>query len=233
MPHTFVLVHGAWHGGWCWRRVADILRAKGHVVFTPTLTGLGERAHLLQSKTDLATHVADVTNVIAWEGLDDIVLCGHSYGGMVISGAAEVAAPKIRSIVYLDAFLPNNGEALFDIVSGPAQDGIRAAVARGDTQLPPRPAEGFNVNEKDRAWVDRLCRPQPILTFTDKVKLTGAYERIPRKTYIRAMTYASPYFDRGYAAAKTASWQTYEAPCGHDVMVDKPEWLADILLAVA
>ena len=104
MAHTFVLVHGAWHGGWCWRRVADRLRRDGHVVFTPTLTGLGERAHLLAPGIDLATHVADVVNLLKWERLSDVVLCGHSYGGFVISGVAEVMPAQTRSIGFLDAF---------------------------------------------------------------------------------------------------------------------------------
>jgi len=96
MPYTFVLVHGAWHGGWCWQRVADRLRGGGHTVFTPTLTGLGERSHLLRAGIDLKTHIADVVNVMKWEGLSDVVLCGHSYGGMVISGVAEALPQAIR-----------------------------------------------------------------------------------------------------------------------------------------
>src|ERR1700749_3887557 len=119
MAATFVLVHGAWHGGWCWRRVADQLRAGGHTVFTPTLTGLGERSHLLRAGIDLKTHITDGVNVMKWESLSDVVLCGHSYGGMVISGVAEQMAPAIRSIVFLDAFVPRNGEAIRD-VTGPA-----------------------------------------------------------------------------------------------------------------
>jgi pimeloyl-ACP methyl ester carboxylesterase len=104
MAHTFVLVHGAWHGGWCWCRVADRLRRDGHAVFTPTLTGLGERSHLLRPGIDLATHVADIINVMRWERLSDVVLCGHSYGGFVISGVAEEMSAAIRAIVFLDAF---------------------------------------------------------------------------------------------------------------------------------
>jgi pimeloyl-ACP methyl ester carboxylesterase len=106
MAYTFVLVHGAWHGGWCWRRVADRLRRDGHAVFTPTLTGLGERSHLLQPEIDVATHVADVVNVMHWERLTEAILCGHSYGGFIISGVAEAMPAPIRSIVFLDAFVP-------------------------------------------------------------------------------------------------------------------------------
>src|SRR2546425_220660 len=107
-PKTFVLVHGAWHGGWCWRRVADLLQKRGHKAFTPTMTGLGERSHLIDGKVNLATHVRDIVNVIKWESLNDIVLVGHSYGGMIISGVAEEMREAIGSIVFLRAFLPGN-----------------------------------------------------------------------------------------------------------------------------
>src|SRR3954451_20299021 len=100
---TFVLVHGAWHGGWCWRRVSDLLEKKGHKVFAPTMTGLGERSHLIGGKIDLATHVTDIVNVIKWENLNDIVLVGHSYGGVIISGVAEQMRDAIGSIVFLHA----------------------------------------------------------------------------------------------------------------------------------
>src|SRR5262249_36325421 len=112
MAHAFVLVHGGWLGGWCWRRVADRLRERGHVVFTPTLTGLGERSHLLSAGIDLDTHIADVVNVVKWERLNDVVLCGHSFSGFVISGVAEQIAPAIRSIVFLDAFVPSDGDSI-------------------------------------------------------------------------------------------------------------------------
>jgi pimeloyl-ACP methyl ester carboxylesterase len=234
MAHTFVLVHGAWHGGWCWQRVSARLRGAGHTVFTPTLTGLGERAHLLRAGIDLKTHFADVVNVMKWEQLTDVVLCGHSYGGMVISGVAEQTAPALRSIVFLDAFVPKNGEAVQDLTGPAVREAAAAAVTRGDIIIPPRPAEAFGVNEADRAWVDRLCVGQPISTFTDKIALTGAVDRVARKSYIRAASYANPGFDRALAAAKSnPSWRTYEVPCGHDVMVDMPERLTEILLEVA
>ncbi len=234
MSHTFVLVHGAWHGGWCWRRVADRLRSGGHSVFTPTLTGLGERSHLLLAGIDVKTHIADVVNVMKWEQLSDVVLCGHSYGGFVISGVAEQMAPAIRSIVFLDAFVPRNGETVKDLTGPAVQESIQAALQRGDSGIPPRSAAAFGVNEADRAWVDRLCVPQPIGTFTDKIALTGARDRIARKTYIRAKSYANPGFDRAYGKLQAEpSWRTYEVPGGHDVMVDNSERLTEILLEVA
>jgi pimeloyl-ACP methyl ester carboxylesterase len=234
MAYTFVLVHGAWHGGWCWRRVADRVRRGGYSVFTPTLTGLGERSHLLRAGIDLKTHIADVTNVMKWEQLTDVVLCGHSYGGFVISGVAEQMAPAIRSIVFLDAFVPHDGDTPQSLTGPAVQDGIRAALQRGDGAMPPRSAEAFGVNAADRAWVDRLCVPQPIGTFTDKIALTGARDRIARKSYIRAASYANPGFDRALAAVRSdRSWRTYEVPCGHDVMVDDPDRLTEILLEVA
>lgn len=234
MAHTFVLVHGAWHGGWCWPRVADRLRSGGGKVFTPTLTGLGERSHLLSPEIDIATHVTDVVNVIKWERLSDIVLCGHSYGGFVISGVAEKMAGVIRSIVFLDAFVPHDGDNPQSLTGPAIQEGIRAAVQRGDLSMPPRPAAFFGVNEADRSWVDALCVPQPIGTFTHKMSLTGAREKIARKTYIRAKSYANPGFDKAFAAAQSdPSWRTYEVPCGHDVMIDMPERLSELLLEAA
>jgi pimeloyl-ACP methyl ester carboxylesterase len=231
---TFVLVHGAWHGGWCWCRVADRLRASGHIVFTPTLTGLGERAHLLHPDINLSLHVADVLGLIKCERLNNIVLVGHSYGGFVISGVAEAVANKISSIVFLDAFIPDNGESLLDVVQPAVQDVIQDVLDRGDTTVPVRDAAAFKVNEKDRPWVDSLATPQPIGTMTEKITLTGARERVATKAYIRAAGYPNVSFDKACARTKAdRSWRTYEVPCGHDVMIDKPDRLAEILLEVA
>jgi pimeloyl-ACP methyl ester carboxylesterase len=234
MSNTFVLVHGAWHGGWCWRRVADLLQAKGHKVFTPTLTGLGERSHLLRPGINVSTHVTDVVNVIKWERLDDVVLCGHSYGGLVVSGVAEQIAGKIGSIVFLDAFLPDNGDSMATLTSQAVRDQLKAAGDRGDLGVPARSAAAFLVNEKDQAWVDAMCVPQPVGCFTEAMKISGARDRIGKKSYIRAAAYPNPGFDKALARVKAdKSWRVYEVPCGHDVMVDMPERLAEILLEVA
>jgi pimeloyl-ACP methyl ester carboxylesterase len=229
---TFVLVHGAWHGGWCWRRVADLLETQGHKVFTPTMTGLGERNHLLEAKVNLTTHITDIVNVIKWEKLSDIVLVGHSYGGAVISGVAERMPDAIGSIVFLDAFVPENGEHMASLTV--RRDAIEALVAKGETVMQPVPAAAFQVNEKDRAWVDDMCTPHPLAAFTETMALTGARNRIAKRAYIRAVGYPNPPFDRARDKLKAmGGWRIYEVPCGHDVMVDMPDRLAEILVEVA
>jgi pimeloyl-ACP methyl ester carboxylesterase len=231
---TFVLVHGAWGGGWHWRRVADRLRSRGHSVFTPTLTGLGERAHQLHAGVDLSLHIADVLGVLRYESLDDIVLVGHSYGGFVISGVAEAFPGEIRSIVFLDAFVPNDGEALVEVVQPAVQEVIRSAQTRGDSTVPVRDAAAFRMNEKDRAWADSLANPQPIGTFFQKIRLTGARDRVAKKTYIRAVGYPNVSFDKCYTRTKAdPSWRTYEVNCGHHIMIDQPDWLATTLIELA
>ena len=166
---TFVLVHGAWHGGWCYGRVAKLLRAAGHDVYTPTHTGVGERSHLADGKITLATHVQDIVNVIAYENLSDVILCGHSYGGMVITGVAAKLGDRIKSLVYLDAFLPEDGQSLFDLV-GPDMAAHFLSLVKGtDGRLPPIPAAAFNVNAADAAWVDKTCVPQSLLVRSRRV----------------------------------------------------------------
>jgi pimeloyl-ACP methyl ester carboxylesterase len=231
---NFVLVHGSWHGGWCWRRVADLLEKRGHKVFAPTLTGLGERSHLMSAMITLDTHITDVANVIKWENLDNVVLVGHSYAGFVISGVAEKVLPSISSIVFLDAFLPQNGERVIDTAPPELRATSLAAAARNEVGRPIPPAKAFQVNEKDQAWVDSKTTPQPTFVSLQPIALTGAREKVAKKTYIRATSYPNPNFDRNFEKLKTDStWRTYGVPSGHDVMVDMPERLTEILLEVA
>lgn len=230
---TFVLVHGAWHGAWCWRRLARLLMRDGHEVFTPTLTGLGERSHLLRPDTGLDTHILDVVNEMKWQDLKDVILVGHSYGGLVISGAAELAERSIAALVFLDAFVPENGQALVDLAPPAVREALLAAQRDGATTVPPRSAAIFNVNDKDRAWVDAQCTPQPIQCMLGKVSLSGARDRIARKIYIRASAYPSVPFDVALAQARADGWRSYEVACGHDVMVDAPDRLAAILRSEA
>lgn len=229
---TFVLVHGAWHGGWCWRRVEALLRAQGHRVFAPTLTGVADRSHMARSGVDLSTHVDDIVNLIEWEGLTDVVLCGHSYGGMVISGVAEKApAGAIASIVFLDAFVPADGRSLLDYTTGGAREGD-AMVEEGEATglVTPIPAVVFGVNAADQALVDGLCTKQPYATLTEGLKLTGARERIARKSYILATGWENGAFPPFAEQVKNhPDWRYYEVAVGHDVMLDAPERLAEIL----
>src|ERR1700677_4419831 len=151
---TFVLVHGAWHGGWCWRRVADLLERKGHKVFTPTLTGLGERSHLMSKDVVLDTHIMDVVNLIKWEDLHGICVVAHSYGGWPVSGAIEHTLDRVASVVYLDAFVPEDGQKALDVASDFSRNGTLAAIEKGEISRPAPDASTFFVNDKDRAWVN-------------------------------------------------------------------------------
>ena len=158
---TFVLVHGAWWGAWCWRRVARLLTQSGHEVFTPALTGVGERSHLLTPDINLDTHILDVVNVMKWQELNKVVLVGHSYAGMVISGVAEQLEEAILSFVMLDAFFPETGQALVDLQPQPIRETFLTAARNGASTIPPRPAAMFNGIEKDRAWGRCPMHPAP------------------------------------------------------------------------
>jgi pimeloyl-ACP methyl ester carboxylesterase len=232
---TFVLIHGAWHGGWCWRRVADRLEAEGHKVYTPTLTGLGERSHLMTAGINLDTHIADIVNVFEWEDLKSAVLVGHSYGGWPISGAIEHLLPRVSSIVYLDANMPVDGEKGTDGQPAESRQALEAAVARGEYSRPAPSVATFQIADPaDAAWVVAKMTAQPIGVTTQAIRLTGARDRVEKKTFIRALRHPSALFDKALAACKAdKSWRTYELDVGHDVMVDEPDRLVEILLEVA
>jgi pimeloyl-ACP methyl ester carboxylesterase len=232
---TFVLVHGAWHGSWCWARVRQGLIEQGHRVFTPTLTGVAEQSHALSSDIDLQRHVDDVANLIRWEELDSVVLCGHSYGGCVISGVAEVVPDRIAALVYLDAFLLEDGECLHDLLPVEHRElQVSLANEHGEGwRVPPIPAEVFNVNAVDRDWVDRQCTPQPLATFQQPIRLHGGPSRVARNHFIYASDWEGTPFTACYERAKARGWTTSEIACGHDVMLDRPEALTAELTAVA
>ncbi|HEY1804396.1 MAG TPA: alpha/beta hydrolase [Terracidiphilus sp.] len=222
---TFVLVHGAWHGGWCWRRVGDRLTARGHYVVAPTLSGVGERSHLPPEMITLSTQIDDVVGEIKWKDLEGIVLVGHSYGGMVITGVAEQLRDRISAIVYLDAFMPENGQSLFEInrTSAPPLKAI-----------PPHPASYFHVNAKDSAWVDSKLTPHPTGCFTEKLRVTGAYQSISKKLYIRAPLFKVAAFNDALERCRAnSSWETETVTCGHDVMIDQPEVLTKFIERLA
>jgi pimeloyl-ACP methyl ester carboxylesterase len=232
---VFVLVHGAWHGGWCWKRVRRALQALGHDVFTPTLTGVADRVHLLSPQVNLETHITDVVNLIRWEELSDVVLCGHSYGGCVISGVADRVPDRIGALVYLDAFVLENGQSVYDTLPAPMRDSqLEQALASGEGwKVPPIPAEAFHVNTHDLDWVNRQCTMQPLAAFQQRLQLTGKIAGIENITFILAGAWAPAPFGHFYDQAKAKGWRTVTMDCGHDVMLDLPEQLTRELLAAS
>lgn len=227
---TFVLVHGAFGGGWIWRRVERLLVGRGHKVFCPTLTGVGERSHLATSAVTLTTHITDIANLLRWEELTNIVLCGHSYGGMVISGVTERVAPgTIGSIVYLDAVLAEDGHSLLDCAGAAGKAYFKVDPAT-DMMLPP-PIEFLRLAGDDLDLVARHRTPQPAGTFCEPLRVGDALERIPLKAFVLATGHDGPEFLRQCAARvrQRPTWRSYEIPCGHEVMLEMPEQLAGIL----
>jgi pimeloyl-ACP methyl ester carboxylesterase len=231
----FVLVHGGFHGGWCYSRVVDALRARGHRVHAPTLTGLGERSHLASLGVTCATHVEDVSNVIRWERLSRVVLCGHSYGGAIITAVADAMPDKIASLVYVDAAIPEKGRSVLDLLSADDRAALLAAPRDPSGKfLLPFPAASFNINPKDRRMVDELCTPHPLNTLTEPLELTGVFERVPKKMFIRAIGWDGTHPQRSYDRVKRdPTWHAVEIGCGHDVMLDEPARLAELLLEAA
>jgi pimeloyl-ACP methyl ester carboxylesterase len=232
---TFVLVHGAWLGSWCWKRVRAALRARGHDVFTPTLTGVGERSHLLWPHINLETHIEDVVNLIRWEEVSDVVLCGHSYGGCVITGVADRLPNRIGATVYLDALTPEDGESLLAIVPDALRTWLlQAAASRGKGwMVPPIPAEALNLNAGDREWVNRQCSMHPMATFRQAVELSGRSDPLKRSTFILATDYDDSPFAAFYDRAKARGWRALTMPGGHYLMLDRPEALTEALNEIA
>jgi pimeloyl-ACP methyl ester carboxylesterase len=229
----YVVIHSAWDGSWCWTRVRRLLAAEGHRVFTPTLTGIGERSHLRSRDVDLNTHVADVANLMIWEDLREIVLVGHSYGGVVVRHVADRMPDRIRSLVYLDAFVPDNRKALFDYLSDNGKSFRELAVAAGDGwKVPPPSASFFAVNAAGSDWVDRQCTMHPMSTFEVPAQISGACDGIPTIGYILARGFDGP-FGQFYAQAGERWWWQAQLACGHDVMLDMPNELTALLCANA
>jgi len=240
---NFVLVHGAWHGGWCYRETAAALRAAGHTVFTPTHTGVGERFHQSAENITLETHIRDVCGCIEWEELRDVILVGHSYGGMVITGVADRMSDRIRSLVYLDAFIPGHGDSLIGLLSKALVPEVAAqfigafrgtALQDHSGLMQPIPAEMFNIAQANRERVDRLCRPQALATFEVPLLLTGGGDKIANRLYILADGWdPSPFRYFSANCEKAAGWRVVKLPCSHDVMVDMPKELAAELQKLA
>lgn len=231
MRKTFVLLHGAWHGGWCWARVADHLRAEGHRVTTPTQTGLGERRHLMSKDITVATFIDDLINHILTEDLDDITLVGHSFGGLATSGAAERIPERIREVVYLDCTMVRGGECLADQLSSGAMTArIRAADDTGGVSVPPPPVEVFGVVEPAlAAKVQARLTPHPLRTMLSPLPIEGVPGNGLPARYIRC---AKPAY---HASSRVEGWcaefgmALEEIEAGHDAMITAPAALAELL----
>lgn len=241
----FVLVHGTGHGGWCWKFVRDILHEQGHRVYTPTLTGCGERSHLLHPEIGLETHITDIVNVLEWEELEEVVLVGHSYGGLVISGVADRQKERLKHLVYLDAIIPRDGESLLtarrDISPeemAANKDQLRRIAPDGNYVvgfsaerfgIPPEPADVV-------AWVERRLTPHPLKSWLDPVKFeNGGEEGVPC-TFINCTEPPMPgagLNNHARFAQEDPNWRYIELKTGHDAMVTEPQACADLFLEAA
>jgi len=235
---TFVLVHGGGHGGWCYQRVAPLLRGAGHDVYTPTLTGLGERAHLLRADIDLDFHIGDIVNVLHFDDLRDVILVGHSYGGMVITGVADRATERVGKLVYLDAATPKNGESLVDH-AGPVINAVRpyGEVVDGiELVLLPGPDAGrlYGVEDPDDlAWMADRLTGHPWQCFEQKLVLGNedAVRAIP--DFHVVCTSTIPTRNRTIMERARSTGRLWAIDTGHDLMITAPTAVADALLEIA
>jgi pimeloyl-ACP methyl ester carboxylesterase len=235
---TFVLVPGGAHGGWCYQRVARRLQAAGHIVYAVTLTGVGERSHLVSPEIDLTTHIQDVVNVLEYEDLRDVILLGHSYGGMVITGIADRAADRVGKLVFLDAANPVNGQSLFDVT--PMIEGARqlGGTVNG-TEVVLVPAPGVTeflygvTDPQDVAWMDARLTGHPWKCFTTKLDLQNeaALWAIPQFHIVCSSTV--PTRDPKMIEDAKATGRFWEVDTGHDLMITEPEFVVDALEQVA
>ncbi len=229
---TFVLVHGAWHGGWCWERVAGPLRARGHRVTTPTQTGLGERSHLMSPDIDLALFTEDIVNHILFEDLHAIVLVGHSFAGNTISGVADQMPERISRLIYLDALVPVSGRSPFDeLPVEVVAHRIRLAEESSDgLSVPPPPAAAFGVTDPaDAAWLERRLTPHPLRCFSSAQEFRSAPGNGLPAEYILCNDPVYGPLEGARRRARDLGWNLREIATGHDAMVTAPAALAEML----
>jgi pimeloyl-ACP methyl ester carboxylesterase len=235
--NTYVLVHGAWHGGWCWRLVAEPLRAAGHCVFTPTMTGLGERRHLLSRDITLDTCITDIANVLETEELQDIILVGHSFGGSVISGVADRMPERIRHLVYLDSVILENGQRPIDILPPDVVASRRKLVAEkgNGVAIPAPPVTDFGIpdDHPNAEWVRRHLTPHPFGTYESPLILASPVGNGRPRTYIQCTSPVYAPLERARQWVKRQQgWQWCEIATGHDAMVTEPAELARMLMDI-
>lgn len=232
---TFVLVHGAWHGGWCWQRVVPLLQAAGHNVFAPTLAGLGDRADLAKPETDLSIHVKDVLAAIEAEGLNDAVLVGHGYGGMVISQVAEHVPKRIDNLVYVDGIVPYGGDSVFDLIPTVRRRELQEqARERGDGwRIPWPPLSPADIGDPaDLEWVKSKLCAQPFKTFDERLPVQNIAAIHITRSFIHCNAPAMDLFGRFAERARAEAWRYREIAASHEAMVTAPWILADALIGV-
>jgi pimeloyl-ACP methyl ester carboxylesterase len=228
---TFVVAHGAWSAGWAWKKMHPLMRAKGHELITPTYTGLGERVHLATSAIGLETHIQDMRLVLQFEDVKDAILIGHSYGGMVATGVADLAAERISKLVYLDAFVPQQGQSVFDLVSAEERE-RRLAGVEDEWKLPPSPVPP-DTSAEDAEWIMSRRVPQPLACFQEPLLLRNGEPKMPR-AYIYAQRHNPGDPFRPFAErAKREGWQYFEMDASHSPHITAPEALAEILDEIA
>lgn len=231
---VFLVAHGAWSAGWAWKKMHPLMRAAGHDLFTPTYTGLGERRHLLSPGIGLETHIRDILGVIECEDLRDFILIGHSYGGMVATAVADRAADRIAQLVYLDAFVPRDGESLFDL-SHPADRERMEKSAReaGDGCVPANPVPP-DTPAKDVPWIMARRMSHPVATFAQPVRLTRTEPEMPRTyIYCRRVQPNDPFGRFSERARREPGWRYHEMDASHSPHITAPQELAALLDGIA
>jgi pimeloyl-ACP methyl ester carboxylesterase len=231
---TFVLVHGAWHGGWVWQRIVPSLRAAGHEVHAPTLTGVSDRAHLLNPQVGLSTHVQDVVALLEAHDAHDVVLVGHSYAGLVITGVADRVPERLARRVHLDAFVGADGDAAIDLLPASVASHYRESVAGPGFGwlIPVRSLAKLGVtDEADVDWLTPRLTPHPWLTYTEPLRLMGKFDQVPA-TFIECVDWMRVFTPQAEKAA-AKGWPVHEIATGHEAMVTAPDELAALLLDIA
>jgi pimeloyl-ACP methyl ester carboxylesterase len=230
---TFVLVHGSWHGGWCWQQLTPLLAAPGHRVLAPTLTGCGPNVHMVGKGVDLETHIKDIANLLFYDDLNDVILVGHSYAGMIIGTAAMRAAGRVRALVYLDAYVIEPGKTGFDIWSPERLAVAKAAMARGEMFRPPFEPEFLGITDlKLAAWIRARLTPHPLATYDQAIEDDRvANAKLPRLYIACTSGPTAPIFAPTVARVKAEGWDVNELATGHNAMMLEPEKLAGMLLA--
>jgi pimeloyl-ACP methyl ester carboxylesterase len=230
---VFVVAHGAWSSGWAWRNMRPVMRAAGHEILTPSYTGLGERAHLASQAVNLSLHITDVVNVLEFEDLRDVVVIGHSFGGLVATGVADQARDRVARIIYVDAFVPEDGQALMDLLPPQARDAMKNAahLAGDDWRVPPRDMPPDTPQEL-RAWAIPRRVAHPIAAFEEPLRLSG--KPLPARAYLYCTRIdGDDRFGAFAARARREAWPYAEIDASHNPHITAPQELCALLQQLA